>query len=59
MRLGENIWVWQRYGVTVAQKRYAHGVTVHGRSSVTVDVNRRSASYDALVGIDDMTLGHG
>jgi RNA polymerase sigma factor (sigma-70 family) len=59
MRLGERSWVWQRYGVTVAQKRYAHGVTVHGRSSVAVGLNRRSASYDALVGIDDMTLGHG
>ncbi|MFF7265906.1 sigma-70 family RNA polymerase sigma factor [Streptomyces sp. NPDC008159] len=59
MRLGESSWVWQRYGMSVAQKRYAHGVTVHGRSSVTIDLNRRCTSYDALVGIDDMTLGHG
>ncbi|WP_201452574.1 sigma-70 family RNA polymerase sigma factor [Streptomyces sp. HM190] len=59
MRLGESSWVWQRYGVSIAQKRYGHGVTVHGSSSVTIDLNRRCASYEALVGIDDMTLGHG
>ncbi|MFJ3797784.1 sigma-70 family RNA polymerase sigma factor [Streptomyces sp. NPDC090088] len=59
MRLGESSWVWQRYGVTVADKEYAHGVTVHGRSSVTIDLNRQCTAYDALAGVDDMTLGLG
>ncbi|MGW3287614.1 sigma-70 family RNA polymerase sigma factor [Streptomyces sp. NPDC001002] len=59
MRLGESSWVWQRYGVWIADQRYAHGVTVHGRSSVTIDLNRSCNSYDALVGVDDMTLGIG
>lgn len=59
MRLGESSWVWQRYGVSIAGKRYANGVTVHGRSSVTIDLNRRCGSYDALVGVDDMTHGLG
>ncbi|MFK0107868.1 sigma-70 family RNA polymerase sigma factor [Streptomyces sp. NPDC091217] len=59
MRLGESSWVWQRYGVTVADKEYANGVTVHGRSSVTVDLNRQCTAYDALVGVDDTTLGLG
>ncbi|MEU2427776.1 sigma-70 family RNA polymerase sigma factor [Streptomyces sp. NPDC007851] len=59
IRLGESSWVWQRYGVTVADKEYAHGVTVHGRSSVTVDLNRQCTAYDALAGVDDMTLGLG
>ncbi|MET9089607.1 sigma-70 family RNA polymerase sigma factor [Streptomyces sp. NPDC004237] len=59
MRLGESSWVWQRYGVTVAAKEYAHGVTVHGRSSVTIDLNRQCTAYDALAGVDDMTLGLG
>ncbi|MFF9778342.1 sigma-70 family RNA polymerase sigma factor [Streptomyces sp. NPDC013978] len=59
MRLGESSWVWQRYGMSVAGKRYANGVTVHGRSSVTIDLNRRCASYDALVGVDDLTHGLG
>jgi RNA polymerase sigma factor (sigma-70 family) len=59
MRIGESSWVWQRYGVSVADKTYAHGVTVHGHSSVTVDLNRACSAYDALVGVDDMTAGLG
>ncbi|WP_181809509.1 NPCBM/NEW2 domain-containing protein, partial [Streptomyces shenzhenensis] len=59
MRLGESSWVWQRYGVTVAGEEYAHGVTVHGRSSVTIDLNRQCTAYDAMAGVDDMTLGLG
>jgi len=59
MRIGESSWVWQRYGVSVADKEYGHGVTVHGRSSVTIDLNRACTSYDAMVGVDDMTLGLG
>lgn len=59
MRLGESSWVWQRYGVSIAGRTYADGVTVHGRSSVTIDLNRRCTSYDALVGVDDLTPGLG
>ncbi|MFI5684771.1 sigma-70 family RNA polymerase sigma factor [Streptomyces sp. NPDC051636] len=59
MRLVDSSWVWQRYGVTVAGKRYAHGVTVHGESSVTVDLNRSCSAYDALAGVDDLTPGLG
>ncbi|MFJ8154867.1 sigma-70 family RNA polymerase sigma factor [Streptomyces sp. NPDC094468] len=59
MRLGESSWVWQRYGVTVAGERYANGVTVHGPSSVTIDLNRECTAYDAMAGVDDMTLGLG
>lgn len=51
--------MWQRYGVSIGGTRYAHGVTVHGRSSVTIDLNRPCVSYDATVGVDDMTLGIG
>ncbi|MGW2239276.1 sigma-70 family RNA polymerase sigma factor [Streptomyces sp. NPDC001759] len=59
MRIGQSSWVWQRYGLSVDDKRYAHGVSVHGRSSVTIDLNRSCTAYDALVGIDDVTLGLG
>ncbi|MEU6228417.1 sigma-70 family RNA polymerase sigma factor [Streptomyces sp. NPDC047042] len=59
MRLGESSWVWQRWGVSIADKQYEHGVTVHGESSVTIDLNRECVSYDALVGVDDLTLGLG
>ncbi|MEH0628926.1 sigma-70 family RNA polymerase sigma factor [Streptomyces stelliscabiei] len=59
MRLGESSWVWQRYGMSIAGKRYGDGVTVHGRSSVTIDLNRRCAAYDAFAGVDDLTHGLG
>ncbi|OXY88273.1 RNA polymerase subunit sigma-24 [Streptomyces diastatochromogenes] len=59
MRLRESSWVWQRYGMSIAGKQYARGVTVHGQSSVTIDLNRQCTSYDALAGVDDLTLGLG
>ncbi|WP_369247605.1 sigma-70 family RNA polymerase sigma factor [Streptomyces sp. R41] len=59
MRLGESSWVWQREGVSIANNQYAHGVTVHGQSSVTIDLNRSCSSYDAMVGVDDLTMGLG
>ncbi|MER5540408.1 sigma-70 family RNA polymerase sigma factor [Streptomyces mirabilis] len=59
MRLGESSWVWRRWGVSIAGQRYTHGVTVHGESSVTIDLNRGCSAYDALVGVDDLTLGLG
>ncbi|MFF3497071.1 sigma-70 family RNA polymerase sigma factor [Streptomyces sp. NPDC002795] len=59
IRLGESSWVWQRYGLSIADKQYAHGVSVHSRSSVTIDLNRSCSAYDAYAGVDDMTLGLG
>ncbi|MEU9308335.1 sigma-70 family RNA polymerase sigma factor [Streptomyces sp. NPDC048256] len=56
IRLGGSSWVWQRYGLSIADRWYEHGVTVHGDSSVTVDLNRACSSYDALVGVDDLTM---
>jgi hypothetical protein len=49
MRIGTSSWVWQRHGLSAGDQRYTHGVTVHGRSFVTI-------SYEALVGVDDLTL---
>ncbi|WP_340377876.1 sigma-70 family RNA polymerase sigma factor [Streptomyces sp. SS7] len=59
IRLDDSSWVWQRYEVSVAGRQYARGVTVHGRSAVTVDLNRACTAYDALVGLDDLTLDLG
>lgn len=56
IRLGGSSWVWQRDGLSIADRRYARGVTVRGSSSVTIDLNRACTSYDALVGVDDTTL---
>ncbi|WP_434094582.1 sigma-70 family RNA polymerase sigma factor [Streptomyces jumonjinensis] len=59
VRLGESSWLWQRVGLLIGGLRYEHGVTVHAQSSVTIDLNRRCASYDAMVGLDDLSLGLG
>ncbi|MFF9122297.1 sigma-70 family RNA polymerase sigma factor [Streptomyces sp. NPDC014889] len=59
IRIGASSWVWQRRGLSVAGRRYAHGVTVHGRSSVTLDLNLECSAYDAVVGVDDLTAGLG
>ncbi|MET8453337.1 sigma-70 family RNA polymerase sigma factor [Streptomyces sp. NPDC005209] len=56
MRLTESSWVWRRYGLSIDDQRYARGVTVHGSSSVTIDLNRPCSAYDAMVGVDDLTL---
>ncbi|MFB7249018.1 RNA polymerase subunit sigma-24 [Streptomyces populi] len=55
MRLVGSSRVWQRDGMNIADTRYAHGVTVHSRSSVTIDLNRECNSYDAMAGVDDLT----
>ncbi|MFJ8254140.1 sigma-70 family RNA polymerase sigma factor [Streptomyces sp. NPDC094466] len=57
--MGRSSWVWQRSNVSIASTRYAHGVTVHARSSVTIQLNRSCARYEAMVGVDDLTMGLG
>ncbi|MEV6654938.1 sigma-70 family RNA polymerase sigma factor [Streptomyces sp. NPDC051219] len=59
IRLDRSSWLWQRWGLRVADKQYAHGVSTHAMSSVTIDLNRDCTSYDAWAGVDDMTLGLG
>ncbi|MGW1885491.1 sigma-70 family RNA polymerase sigma factor [Streptomyces sp. NPDC001970] len=59
VRLGRSSWLWQRWGMSIDGTRYGHGISVHAMSSVTIDLNRACTSYDALVGVDDMTLGLG
>ncbi|MGW1868207.1 sigma-70 family RNA polymerase sigma factor [Streptomyces mauvecolor] len=59
VRLGESSWLWQRSGMRVGEHRYPHGVTVHGRSSVTIDLNRQCRTYDAYAGVDDLAMGLG
>jgi hypothetical protein len=61
VRLSESSWLWQRWGMSIGGTRYGHGhgVTVHAKSPVTVDLNRLCSSYDPLVGVDDLTLDTG
>lgn len=47
--------MWQRDGLSLGGTPYAHGVSVHAPSSLLIDLNRQCASYDAIVGIDDLS----
>ncbi|MGW6570037.1 sigma-70 family RNA polymerase sigma factor [Streptomyces sp. NPDC054975] len=55
VRLGDSSWMWQRQGLSIGGTRYGHGVSVHAPSALVIDLNRQCTSYDALVGIDDLT----
>lgn len=59
VRIGESSWLWQRPGMSIGGTRYGHGASMHAWGSVTIELNRRCATYQALVGVDDMTLGLG
>ncbi|MFJ8001139.1 sigma-70 family RNA polymerase sigma factor [Streptomyces sp. NPDC096310] len=59
VRLAESGWLWQRSSVSIGGTRYAHGVSMHAASTVTIDLNRSCSTYAALVGVDDLTLGQG
>ncbi|MEF9904910.1 sigma-70 family RNA polymerase sigma factor [Streptomyces sp. P9-A2] len=59
MRIRESSWVWQRSALSIARRSHSPGVTVRGRSSVTIDLNRPCTAYDATVGVDDLTMKPG
>ncbi|MEU1487269.1 sigma-70 family RNA polymerase sigma factor [Streptomyces sp. NPDC005752] len=50
---------WQRRGLSIAATTYDHGVTAPSSSSVTVRLNRTCTRYEAMAGVDDLTLGLG
>ncbi|MFF9849007.1 sigma-70 family RNA polymerase sigma factor [Streptomyces litmocidini] len=53
--LSDSSWMWQRDGLSIGGTRYAHGVSVHAPSSLLIDLNRQCTSYDAIVGVDDLS----
>ncbi|WP_413753113.1 sigma-70 family RNA polymerase sigma factor [Streptomyces sp. R-74717] len=57
--IGESNWVWKRSDLWIGGTQYAHGVTVHSKSSVTIRLNQQCTRYEAMVGVDDMTMGFG
>ena len=57
--IGQSSWVWQRSGLSIGATQYAHGVTVHANSSVIIQLNRQCTRYEAMVGVDDLTMGLG
>lgn len=57
--IGESNWIWQRSNLSIGGTQYTHGVTVHSKSSVTIQLNRQCTRYEAMVGVDDLTMGFG
>lgn len=59
LKFGESSLVWQRSEPRIAGERYAHGITVSAPSSVHIALNRECTTYEAVAGVDDLTLGRG
>ncbi|MFJ5290115.1 sigma-70 family RNA polymerase sigma factor [Streptomyces sp. NPDC088348] len=51
--------VWQRRQPVMRGTQYNRGISVHAPSSVTIQLNRQCSTYQALAGLDDMSLGLG
>ncbi|MGF1432176.1 NPCBM/NEW2 domain-containing protein [Kitasatospora sp. LaBMicrA B282] len=52
-------WLLQRGDLWLAGDRYPHGISMHAPSTVTVDLNRACTAYDAVAGLDDLTVAPG
>ncbi|MET9676665.1 sigma-70 family RNA polymerase sigma factor [Streptomyces sp. NPDC006482] len=61
LSLADSSWMWPRNSLSISDTRYGHGVSVHAPSSLFIDLNRQCTSYDATVGVDDMSalIGQG
>ncbi|MCI0386748.1 sigma-70 family RNA polymerase sigma factor [Streptomyces sp. CNQ085] len=52
-------WLWQRSQLRTGGRDRGYGVTVPARSSVSVDLGGACVSFDALAGVDDLTVLRG
>ncbi|MCC2275200.1 sigma-70 family RNA polymerase sigma factor [Streptomyces sp. ET3-23] len=59
IRLADSDWLWQRQGLRVGGREYRDGASVHADSSVAVELNRSCRTFDAVAGLDDMSMGFG
>jgi hypothetical protein len=55
----ESDWLIQSQYLEIGGTVYNHGLGVHAPATVTIDLNRVCSSYDAMVGLDDLTLTEG
>ncbi|WP_030160035.1 sigma-70 family RNA polymerase sigma factor [Streptomyces sp. NRRL S-244] len=56
LQTGRSSWVWQRWGLRIADRRFAQGITVNSRSSVEITLNRQCTTFSARAGVDDLSL---
>ncbi|MFI1967182.1 sigma-70 family RNA polymerase sigma factor [Streptomyces pathocidini] len=59
VRQSDSDWMWKRDSVTIDGAQYAPGVTTGSNSSLLVDLNKTCTAYDAMAGVDDLSLGLG
>ncbi|WP_037684041.1 NPCBM/NEW2 domain-containing protein, partial [Streptomyces noursei] len=59
VRALDSSWMWKRKHPSIGGTAYPHGVSVHAESSVVIDLNRQCTAYDAVAGVDDLSLGLG
>ncbi|MFI9270288.1 sigma-70 family RNA polymerase sigma factor [Kitasatospora sp. NPDC052896] len=52
-------WLWQRQGLRMSGEFYPRGITVHAPSTVTVELDESCTAFDAVVGLDDLSLAPG
>ncbi|WP_053688969.1 NPCBM/NEW2 domain-containing protein [Streptomyces sp. WM6372] len=56
LQTGRSSWVWQRWGLRIADRRFTQGITVNSRSSVEITLNRQCTAFSARAGVDDLSL---
>ncbi|MFE7560609.1 sigma-70 family RNA polymerase sigma factor [Kitasatospora sp. NPDC057500] len=49
-------WFWQRDTVSVGGTERRHGITVHAPATTVIDLNRTCTSFDAVAGMDDLSV---
>ncbi|MEV0416249.1 sigma-70 family RNA polymerase sigma factor [Streptomyces sp. NPDC050448] len=49
-------WVWQRWGLRIADRPFAQGITVNSRSSVEITLNRQCTAFSGRAGVDGLSL---
>ncbi|MFF2811204.1 sigma-70 family RNA polymerase sigma factor [Streptomyces sp. NPDC058000] len=59
VRAFDSSWMWKRKQPSIGGTAYPNGVSVHASSSVVIDLNRQCTAYDAVAGVDDLSLGLG
>jgi hypothetical protein len=52
-------WLLQRHYLGIDGTAYNDGLSVHAPATVTIDLNRACSAFDAVVGLDDLTMSPG